>query len=280
MNTAIATRLQPGQNTNTKTYLIPLLISFLLLALTSCGQNKLVNRWTAAGHLFRGKLEAEHNDGREFEFLKNGTLKIYEHGKVNSTATYTMAADAKSIEVAEGRQSGTIKIMKLTTGELILIFNNGGDTILFYPSGSAASKQAQSSAEGYSQLQVRMNDFYLAYRRRLEVISNLRGMYLALGNTKNEIIASLKTTEAEIEAFWFDARIPSKDGYIQYITLQEKYSKDIPRFLEALKKDSKMMETETYKVGMQSLQLYEKDIEKFKAEFITAFNKYHGKQIL
>lgn len=252
-----------------------MIVTLLMLALTSCGQNKLVNRWTAAGHYSNGKVEAEDNEGREYEFLKNGTLNIYNNGNVVSTATYTLAADSKTISVKEGRTTGSIKIKKLTASELIMIFSPGKDTIVFYPSGSAASKQSQAKAVSYYDLQSSWNKLLTQYQRRSDLISTLVNMVKPSTDANNEIFTRLSITRKEIQAFDVNLDKLTKEKFVQYENLQAKFSKDISDFFIFLKKYPSASQMSSDFAAM--IPKIDSNIEKARADFVPSFNAYKGK---
>lgn len=269
-----------------------LLTALLLLSLASCGQNKIVNRWVPAGSLNKGILEVKTNHGKAVEFLQNGTFNIYDEGNIEGSGTYKMASDSRSILVKDGRQSGTFKIIKLTSSELIMISTQAYDTIVYYPSGSSASKEAETKAINYNTLQKNWGNLAVACERRRNYVANQVRRAETLVDRNDEIFTRLSATQNEIDAYRFDIRIPSKEGFTNYMALQNKFSKDIADFTAFLKKNPKVDEMVNHnympppigadpnKKDDDPLLICEKNIAKSKSEFITAFNKYHGKQIL
>lgn len=268
-----------------KLILLPcMILSIVAMALSGCGQSSsIVKRWQAAGRLENGNIVPHRNEIQEYEFLKDGTFNFYIDGSIKESGTYVMAGDKKSFLLKdEGRRNQTITIVKLTANELDIIPERN-DTIICYVSGSSLSEKARKKAENYSALQKHWYSLETEYQRRYDLLSNL--IMTAKYNpdagidTDNEIFARMEAARNEISTIRINT-IPSKEEFEKYETLQAKYSRVIADFLELLKRDSKIVESQIYKDFTTQLSGVEKKIEESKADFIASFNAYHEKKVL
>jgi len=250
-----------------------------LLCLAACtnGQNKLVNRWTAAGHLRHGKLVPENNKGRGYEFLKNGTFNVYKDGMIEGSGTYVMASDSKSVLLKDGNQSGSLKIMKLTSTELVMIFNPGRDTIVFYPSGSTNAKQAQAKTEAYHKAKKDWSSLLAEYHRRNDVIENII-LSLNAGQTKeNSVLLFITDFIKYAEELEVDFNRLTKDEYEMILRFQDDLSERERK--ESIQEYIKLRyprsdPPSSYAERVTQILALEKNIETLKRNFIKSFNTY------
>lgn len=249
-----------------------------ILTLSACGQSSIVKRWQAAGRLKNGHVVPQENEIREYEFLKDGTFNAYENGAIAGSGTYVLAGDKKSVLLKDGNQSGSLKIQKLTASELIMIFEGGRDTIAFYPSGSAQAVKAIKSAEAYDQAKKAWFELSTNYEKRKNLIENMTMIakhYRDVDmDTNNEIFARLEATRKEINAIPVN-KLPSKEEFERYDSLQAAYSNVFADFLEFLKNYPAIMETHAYKDFTAMMPGTEARIEKSKTAFVAAFKAYN-----
>ena len=253
---------------------ISLLSLVLFFAQCSQGQNKIINRWLAAGELRKGKIVPTKKI-REYEFLKNNKLNIYEEGNLTGSGTYTLATNGKSVLIKDGNQSGSIGITKLTATELIMVFDRR-DTVVFYPAGSAAAKQSHLKGVSYEKV---IKDWFVLnnlYDNRSDMV---QGIVRNGQNSKihdNEIFAKIDSTQKELKSTGLNWSNLSKEKYKQYDALQAKFAKEIDILVDFLKRNPESQEAQNLKVRESARLGLEKEIETARSQFIQTFNAYNG----
>ena len=259
----------------TKSYFRTILLFSLALFFTQCsqGQNKITNRWVAAGELNKGKIVPTKKI-REYEFLKNNKLNIYEEGNLTGSGTYTLAPNAKSVLIKNGNQSGSLGITKLTATELIMVFDRR-DTVVFHPAGSAAAKQSQLKGASYDKFIIDWMALTNLYNNRSDMIASVvRNDQNS--KERNEIFAKIDSTQKELRSFGSSWTNLSKERYKKYDDLQAKFTKEIDILVEFLHRNPDMPEAQSLKVRESARQGLEKEIEKARTQFIKTFNAYNG----
>lgn len=114
----------------------------LFTSLLACGgspEKNIVNHWVAVA------VEEEEDTGwgkkerPEFEFKKDGSVNIYNDGKIILNTTYALATDGKSLVINEpsGSDNLSLEIVTLGSKHLELVMQEGRwgrkDTVAYKP---------------------------------------------------------------------------------------------------------------------------------------------------
>lgn len=197
-----------------------------IMALASCssGQVTIAKRWQTAARLIHGKISQYQVKSQEYDFSSAGKFTVSEDGAIAQSGTYVLAPDKKSVLLKDGDRSVTVRIARLTANELQMVIESlfsGRDTLVLYPSASAAGRKAKQRIIDYNAVRQRWagmkhSDFRMA-QDMMVAIQDLKGKE----STKKEFSDCLGY-EKEIQQYNRGDDFPDEESVKEYSVLQNK----------------------------------------------------------